>query len=655
MRNLKNLFIVLTFFLMSSIHAEKELERWGVSPQADLYANKIGKYINNIKLKDLNAQEKSLYSESALYTVISVFDVDCPLALKLVPKVKRLEKEYSQLKFKHIYISKLASKEKVLKEYRKREYTGQLLFDTGKLFLNELEVKTTCETFVIDQKGTLVYRGAIDDQYGINIIKEKAENLYLKDALKNLLANKKVQHPLTGAPGCLVDSESTVENKSEVTFHKDISRILQNKCQQCHHKGGVGPFELITYEQAKERRKMIKYVLRKDLMPPWFADKNRSWLNNYDLSDAEKETLNTWLNGGTPAGDKSKAPLAKEWSTEGLIKKPDLIVSFPKVKVQAEGFMKYQHKTVKIPIKEDRWVRAIETRTENPQVLHHALVFLSENGEKKRLNALSGFFSGYVPGTTINEFADGTGKLLPKGSYLVAQLHYTPNGTAVEDVISLAFDFYDEKPNREVITKSAFNAKLKIPANKDNHVVLAEHSFYEDGFIVGLNPHAHLRGKSFKYELQHPNGKKELLIDIPKYDFNWQINYQPMEPIFTPNNSVLKVTAVFDNSSNNKSNPNPNAVVRFGEQTDDEMMIGYFEWYASNPNSESKDGLGVLPKALKTYVLKIKSELKAGAINKQQARKSITKNIRAGVKKGSYPRSKVQMYSAIIIKDLNKL
>ena len=648
--------LLLSFLLISSAFATN-LERWAVSPQSDLFENKVGTFIKNFSLKDSSGKSQSIYSEKTPLTVITIFDIDCPISLKLVPKVQRLEKEFPKLAFKHIFISKLASKEEAIKVYKSRKFTGQLLFDSNRTFANTFAVKTTCENYVIDSKGTLQYRGAIDDQYGINIVREKAENLYLKNALNNLMQEKPVDFALTGAPGCLVDTEQQVAKSGSITFHKDISRILQNKCQQCHRKGGVGPFELMTFDQAKERRKMIKYVVSKDIMPPWFADTGRKWRQNYDLSKGEKETLLKWLDAGTPEGDKSFAPEPKKWSTEGIIKNPDLIIKFPKVKVQAEGFMRYKYATVKVPITEDKWVRAVETRTKNPQVLHHALTFLTDNPKNKRVNAAAGFFSGYVPGATINQFPEGTGKFLPKGSYLLVQLHYTPNGTAVEDQVSLAFDFYDEVPKHEVVTKSAFTRSIKIPPRAAKHQILAEHKFREDGYLTGFNPHAHLRGKSFKYELIHADGKKVTLIDIPKYDFNWQINYQPVEPIFAPAGSKVKVIAHFDNSENNKSNPNPNVTVRFGEQTNDEMMIGYFEWYSQNSVGEksNQNSLDALPPALKAHVELAIKKVKEGEMSKKQIKKYIMQAIQKDIRKGEYTREDVMQHIGLVQKEFQKL
>lgn len=650
--------LVSTLICSSQLYAGNGIERWSVKPQDTLYENKVGTYIKNISIPDINGKKQSLYSEVKPLTVVTIFDVDCPIALKLVPKVQRLEKEYPQIAFKHISISRLVSISDIKKEYFKRALKGQLLVDSKKEFTKLLKVKTTCENFVIDSHGTLVYRGAVDDQYGINIIKESVENSYLKSALDNLIAGEPVTYPLTGAPGCLVDSNSHTAEKGEITFHKDIARILQNRCQQCHRKGGVGPFELMTFEQVKERRKMISYVVKKDIMPPWFAENNRKWQKNYDLSDGEKDALLKWLSSGTPEGDSKYAPKPIQWPNEGIIKNPDLIVKFPKVKVQAEGFMRYKYLTVKVPIKEDKWVKSVETRTKNTQVLHHALAFITDGSKKRGVNAAGGYFTGYVPGATINNFPVGKGKLLPKDSYILVQLHYTPNGTAVEDEVSLAFEFYDDKPKYEIVTKSAYTRSLKIPPFEENYVVHAEHKFREDGYLTGFNPHAHLRGKSFKYELLLPDGKKETLINIPKYDFNWQINYQPLEPIFAPAGSIVKVTATFDNSSKNKNNPNPKATVRFGEQTDDEMMIGYFEWHATKPAGEKSvtvSSLESLPESLQEVLSDLKKKVQNGSLSKKEARKILFKTVQNGIKKGEYSEQDLMQYADLIRQEFKNL
>jgi hypothetical protein len=644
-------YIILLTFILWPLNA-KGLERWGVEPQTDYYKNKVGSFIEKITLKDIEGKDVSLYNDESKFTVLTIFDTRCPISKKILPKIQRLEKSYPEIEFRHIVLSKLFSNEELQRVYKEKGLRGKLLLDSKNVFKNNIKIKTTCESFIIDKQGTLVYRGAIDDQYGINIIKKEPTRSFLSDALDQLLKNERVNFPLTGAPGCLVALDDVPLKDTSITFHKDISRILQNKCQECHRDGGVGPFNLMTLDEVKEQRKMIRYVLKKNLMPPWFAENDREWLHDFSLAEEEKKTLLTWLESGTPAGKIIHSPLPKKWPKEGLMDKPDLVVKFPKIKVQAEGFMDYVYKTIVVPIKEDKWVKAVETRTLNPQVLHHALVFTTDNPKQKRVNALAGFFAGYVPGTALNDFPEGTGKFLPKGTYLIAQLHYTPNGTEVEDQISLYFDFHDKEPEREIVTKSAFSRHIEIPPKTDNHKIVAMHRFKEDGFIAGLNPHAHLRGKSFKYELINSEGEREVLVDIPNYDFNWQINYQPLKPIFTPKGSTLEVTAYYDNSSKNKNNPNPNVIVRFGEQTNDEMMIGYFEWFSSTLIKDRPKTIGFadLPEDLKKYVTEVKKQMKVGKLKPKKAKKAIINFIQQKVKKGEYAKKDVSIYSQSILK-----
>ena len=314
---------------------------------------------------------------------------------------------------------------------------------------------------------------------------------------------------------------------------------------------------------------------------------------------------------------------------------------------------------VKVPITEDKWVRSIETRTENPQVLHHALSFVTKNKHQNNVNALRGYFSGYVPGTSTQTSPKGMGKFLPKDSYIIIQLHYAPNGTPVEDQVSLVFDFYDEAPKHLIEVKSAFSKKINIPPHAENHIITAEHKFHQNGFLTAFNPHAHLRGKSFKYELVEANGKKKTLLDIPNYDFNWQIDYQLAEPIYAPQGAKLLVTAVYDNSANNKANPNPNATVRAGEQTDDEMMIGYFNWYAESSETSSayhaEKTKDQLPRSLRKYALSIKEKLISGKIDRQQAKKLLTKNIKKGIKMGEYQQDRIAQYVDILKNEFSRL
>lgn len=646
---LRNVLLIMSVLTLCGF-AESKLERWAVEPQYEYFENKVDTYIENLSMENASGSKLPMYEKGKL-SVVAVFDVDCPLSLKLIATIVKLESAFPDVSFRHISFSKLVTQEEVFKEYQRRQLKGQLLFDKEARLPSSLKVKTTCEVFLIDQKGTLRYRGAVDDQYGINITQDKAKNHYLRNALNSLLSSEEIIHKMTGAPGCLVDFEESSDAKTDITYHKDISRILQNKCQQCHHEGGVGPFELMTFEQVKERRKMIKYVIKKDIMPPWFAEEGGPWLHNYDLTAKEKEVLMSWLDGGTPEGDKNNAPIPVKWAKGNQLENPDLIVKFPKVNVKADGLMPYKNLIVKVPTKEGKWITRMEVRNQNKQVLHHALFFLTD-GKARRGAALRGYFAGYVPGTAMNSYPEGMGKYLPAGTHIHVQLHYTPNGTAVTDQVELAFEFMDEKPQHIIETSSAFNIRLRIPPHEENYISKAQSVFNKGGYLVGFNPHAHTRGKSFKYELQRKTGDIETLVNIPKYDYNWQVNYQLQKPIRVEQGDILKVTASYDNSANNKSNPNPDLTVRFGDQTNDEMMIGYFEWYADQDNSNSKSDN--IPNSLRSLADKLIPELKSGKVSMKQARKTLMAQVIKDVKAGNYTKEDAQGYFMQFMKEVGR-
>ena len=638
---------VFFIFLTAGLFAEDGIERWKVEPQLNYFENLIGRKITNVKLTDINGQESTLYKEGGKGTLIAVFDVDCPMSLRLAPKLQRLESELNGLDMRHLIISKQASKEEARKTYDQRKFKRALLIDDkNQSAARALNVKTTCEIFLVDGAGTLIYRGAVDDQYGIGFVKEKPQNNFLADAISSFVKKEPVEIKLTTAPGCMIELEKKEAAKSEVTFHKDISRLLQNHCQRCHHDGGVGPFTLITYDEVKERRKMIKYVVDKKLMPPWFAHGGGPWEDNYNLEEAERKMIIDWVAAGAPEGDKKDAPLPREWPKKWLLEDPDLVVPLDrKIAVKAEGFMRYENVFVKVPTKEDKWISGVEIRTQNPQVLHHVLVFHIGPDRTKKVDTsgVRGFFAGYVPGNQANIYPESTGKKLEAGTWLKFQLHYTPNGTAVMDQISIAFKFHDKKPKNIIETRSAFNTRFLIPPRTDNFRVEAKHRFLEDGLIVGFNPHAHLRGKAFAYDLVSRDGKRKRLLDIPKYDFNWQITYQYQNPLKVKAGDMLEVTALYDNTSNNPANPDPNKRVRFGDQTHDEMMIGYFEWI-----STPKDDTIFMPDELKKEVNSLLAQIEAKDMNKQQAGRKLFQFLMGQVKSQKMSQQEAMEYFRVI-------
>lgn len=394
---------------------------------------------------------------------------------------------------------------------------------------------------------------------------------------------------------------------SPATFHRDVLPILQKHCQSCHRPGQVAPMSLLTYQNTRPWAKAIKTAVLGGKMPPWSADPRYSrFLNDPSLLRSEVDTLVAWVDAGAPEGDARDQPAPVTWR-EGWTIQPDAIVSMPEpFPVPAKGVLELTEVTVPNCFKKDTWVTAIEVRPGNRSVVHHADLFLvpHKRGVKygvpqaqakerdaegvaiervqndDRLRALQGIEAVYVPGTPpANYGLHGGAKLIPAGSDFVIQVHYTPNGTATTDRTEVGFTVAKEKPRRRFLTIVPTAARdeqeFHIPAGDPNWETGTEVVFQQDAELVWFLPHMHLRGKDMMYRLIYPGGKSEIVLNV-KYDFGWQFGYELEKPIPVPKGTRLQVTAHFDNSANNRFNPNPNRDVFWGDQTWEEMMIPFF-------------------------------------------------------------------------------
>lgn len=374
------------------------------------------------------------------------------------------------------------------------------------------------------------------------------------------------------------------------TFSKDVAPIIYRACAECHRPGSIAPMSLLSYEDARPWARAVKQRVVNREMPPWGADPNvGKWANDPSLSTAEIETIAAWVDGGAPEGNKADLPKLPAFTEGWSIGKPDLVFKFPKpFKVPADGTVPYTYVTVPTNLKEDIWVRAVEYRPTDRRVLHHIISDLVEgNGQPVDLTPRLqkdpnlkeiGSIGGYVPGRIDNMFEEGTARKIPAGSYIVLQMHYTTIGVPVEDSLEIGVLLSKEPPTklRQVSGGSMPNTSFAIPPGHPNYEVSAKKTFDRDTLLSSLYPHMHVRGKDVKYTLVHPDGREELLLSVPKYDFNWQLTYTLAEPKLIQKGSTLVVTAHFDNSKANRFNPDPTATVRWGDQTWEEMLIGYF-------------------------------------------------------------------------------
>lgn len=385
-----------------------------------------------------------------------------------------------------------------------------------------------------------------------------------------------------------------------VTFNKDVLPVLQKNCQTCHRPGEIAPMPFLTYEGTRPWARAIKAAVVSKKMPPWFADpKYGHFANDRSLSQAEINTLAIWADAGAPEGDAKDKPAPVQWMEGWNIPKPDLVVNMPvEIEVPAKGTVEYTYMIVPTGFTEDKWVQEIEVRPGNAAVVHHANVYIRRPGspwlrkypvgvafvpdEQKESSSagaplLDENVGGFTPGKQTVILRPGQAKLIPKSSDIVFQMHYTANGSSGKDRSKVGFVFAKQTPEKRVARIFAANTKFVIPPGAADHRVEASTTLQENTELVSLKPHMHSRGKWMEFRAVYPTGEKEVLLSVPKYDFNWQLEFILDKPKTLPKGTKLEVSAGFDNSPNNRHNPDPKKEVRWGDQTWEEMMIGYFE------------------------------------------------------------------------------
>ena len=595
------LAVVALQLLTVSSHAKPPVEKQAHSTQ----------HINNFVLRDSQGKTFSLNQYREKEMVIVVFlGTECPLAKLYGNRLEAMSQDYKQqgVVVLGVMSNQHDSVENIADYVAKHNITFPMLKDSKNLVADQFQAKRTPEVFVLDKKRNVRYQGRIDDQFGIGTIRKEPRNRDLINAVEDLLADREVTVTKTDAIGCIIGREVMSKLELQVTFSKQISRLLQKKCVTCHRKGQAAPFALTQYKEVSGWAGMINEVVQQERMPPWHADENfGKFKNDCHLTDDEKQLIEDWVDAGAPEGDPADLPeplkFVSDWQLPRL---PDVVYQIQKEPfvVQAEGEVKYQNFVVDPGFTEDKWISAAELKPGNHLVVHHILVFVRpKRGEKKSREDNGEFLAAYVPGLIPEPYAPGLAKKIPADSQLIFQIHYTPVGSEQEDVSELGLIFADPKTvTHLVITKNAANSKFVIPAHANNHEVTANSPKSQISVqLLTLMPHMHLRGKSFKYESVSPDGQKQTLLSVPNYDFNWQTTYRLQKPITLAPGTYIHCTAHFDNSAENPFNPNPETSVRWGDQTWNEMMIGYFD-IAIPLNAGSKanqaEAFGGLPEKL---------------------------------------------------------
>ena len=596
-------------------------------------APQIGKRVDEFSLQDFRGKSHSLSElKDAKLVVVAFLGVECPLSKLYGPRLAELAKQYESKGVAFIGVdSNRQDAVTEMAQYAKVHGVDfPLLKDLNNTLADTLGAARNPQVFVLDKERAVRYAGRVDDQYGFQTgsgyAKPKTNRSDLVSAIDELLDGKTVSQPTTEAIGCLIGRVRKAEGNSDVTYSNQIARIFQKHCVECHRPGQIGPFALEKYDEAVGWAEMVEEVVRDGRMPPWHADpKFGHFKNNSSLSDQEKELISKWVAAGAPEGNSKDLPEPQQYAGSWMMPGgPDAVFYMQEepVDVPAEGTVDYRYYSADTGFTEDKWVKVAECMPGNRAVVHHMIVFLAPPGSERFLGAAAaarrragggeaateggdraagqqsaasgrrggggggegggqasfGQLCGFAPGARPYVLPPGMAKLIPAGWKLIFQMHYTPNGSPQKDRSAVGIKFADPSEVKyRVATANATNAMFEIPANDPAYKVESTREYKKDVLLLSMFPHMHLRGKDFHYEVLYPDGTKETLLNVPRYDFNWQTSFVLAEPKKLPEGTTMHCTAHFDNSENNPANPDSSKPVRWGDQTWEEMMIGWFD------------------------------------------------------------------------------
>jgi len=538
--------------------------------------------IADFTLHDYLGAKYSLADWKDKQAIVVVFvGTDCPVSKLYGSRLAQLSKDYADKNVQFIAIdsNRQDSLEDITHFARTHKIEFPILKDAGNQVADKFGAERMSEAFVLDRDRVMRYRGRIDDQFGVGYARGQTSANYLTSALDELLAGKAVSKPAVDAVGCIIGRVKRDAPTGDVTYTKSIAPILNEHCVRCHRPGEVAPFSLTSYEETVGWADTMLEVIRDERMPPWHANPaHGKFSNDARLPDAAKQTIETWIKNGLPEGDAKDLPPARTFANGWQIPKPDLVVEMPKAyDVPPRGIVPYQHFEVGHTFEKETWVRAAEVRPGNRPVVHHLILFyiLPSQARPRGEDALSNAIATFAPGMPAMDLPDGYAMRVPAGSRLVLQAHYTPNGSPQTDRSVAGLVFVDpSEVKHELTIKAAMNFRFRIPPGDNNYRVETTYRVREDSLLFSLMPHMHYRGKSFRFTARYPDGREEILLDVPRYDFNWQNVYKLAEPKRLPAATEVQLVAQYDNSAENLLNPDPTKPVMWGDQTWEEMMIG---------------------------------------------------------------------------------
>jgi thiol-disulfide isomerase/thioredoxin len=585
---------------------------WTIGPRRTRADRNPGHVIGEFALVDVRTGRLHRLSDHRGRVVVVVFmGTSCPVGELYLPRLSALSKHFeARVDFLAINSNESESMEDVAEHARRSRVCFPVLKDPENRVADQLLAERTCEALVIDRGCRLRYRGAVDDQYGLGTRRDSPARNYLTDAINAVLSGRTVAPETTHVVGCPIEravppraqrrlarqgpsapqgnplqrGESRSRARLDivpVTYASHVAPILHARCATCHRPSQVAPFSLLTYNDARRWASSIAEVVTECRMPPWHADPRYGhFANDRSLSADERSLLLTWVEHGTPPGDLAQAPRAPAFSEGWSIGTPDVVFEMPEAfVVQAEGTLPIQRFHITPHFTSDLWIQAAEARPGDRAVVHHICVYIDEHAMgSPRKPADENFLVAYTPGDMPSVYPPGVAKKLPRGADLIFEVHYTPIGRARFDRSAVGIITCKETPHHLAATHGIALWSLRIPPRDPDHVARASWKAPHDVRLLSMTPHMHLRGQSFRYTANYPDGRSETLLSVPHYDFNWQSVYRLAEPKPLPKGTIVACEAHYDNSAANPANPDPDRTVRWGEQTTDEMMIGFIDF-----------------------------------------------------------------------------
>ncbi|MCA8982741.1 MAG: redoxin family protein [Planctomycetaceae bacterium] len=557
-------------------------------------------------LTDLNGRLHTLsQNDQRRHRVFIFLSTFCPISNSYTQELNRLSKDLpDNIQLFGVVSSTDVTRAEAVEYFTSYKTVFPILFDASGMLAEVLEPTHVPEAFVLDATGKLAYRGAIDNAYeSIGRRRLNAENKFLRDAISALAEGKAINPAYAKPVGCFFPKRAEASASAEITFTRDVAPIIQTRCQNCHRDGQVAPFSLTNYKEVVRHSEMLVEVTQRRIMPPWMPKPGAQpkFVGERWLTDHELIILKSWVEAGCPEGDTANLPPAPKFAEGWLLGKPDLVVKMQEpFSVPADGPDLLQNFVIPIDIDSDKMVAAIEFHAGNRRVVHHAVLFLDDKGQARKLDAEtpepgysnfggagflpSGALGGWSVGNTPRRLPNSMGRYLKQGSDLVVQVHYHPSGKEESDQSEIGIYFVDQ-PVEELLQERGklvgsfwmANYQMDIPPGEANYRRSTTYTLPKEITLVGIVPHMHLLGKSMRVTATFPDGDTKTLVDVPDWNYNWQDEYYYERPFKLPAGTKLQVEAVFDNSEDNPSNPSsPPKRVTWGDETLDEMLFCFF-------------------------------------------------------------------------------